>query len=578
MADKGTLGTGHTKERDVEEKQSEDDNSGSVDVVGKMQNILVLRDLLLFSERKTGIPSKTADFYEYTPIYAKMPVRVESVGVQPVPNHKQISFGWFWTPTGTGSVTAPTHHDDPITGVQDFETVLDDWCDLSYDPSSIWSGSGWASSHAGRIFHTIDNNVRSHKHISLTDMQTMVKALIGYIEMALAVMWFTSYFRCRLDGYLNQAVSRILISDGGSQMFVNKDAIMSQIGRVFAENWFPYPVFDFWKDRFMSVYSQQFDWYKYLLYIPYDKYRYLGGLARIFDAWLDDTVDLEMYHPETFLREEGLFDLFRDNFLPLLWGIGANFTKWVGVDVFNYLKNINFKPLKHNAVELQFIQKAFWLWPFDEAYGIGLDHLPQNWDDDDIGLVDWYMGDGYQAAEDWEQPGQTIYVYPDAYLFDRFGRQIVHSPWLDLEMWCGNQISNYWSDEHQPAEHGIARTLRGQLNYEGTSFSELDYDEVITYFPDLFFRCTELETIKPDPDIDIITSIDGTPRFLDLIKYHDVFCVPYRQPPARWYMTNISGVRRKLKKFYSGFLGLTLDDIEIYKQQRELPRHSGSQV
>jgi hypothetical protein len=589
LADPGTLGTGHVKRRTPSSKGGEPEkgepknkdknvppteSAPNVDkVLAMRQAILELRDNLIFSERRSGISHLTDNYYEILPdgTYMKMPVRQESNGVQCVPNYKQISYGWFWSGGGTNGLGG--HNFDPINGMQDLDDNYASWADFSYTLAT--TSSNWAYHHLGRIWHAIENNIRSHKNISAADIVKMVKALGGYVDMALGILFYTSYYHAHLDGYINKALAGILATSEGSPMFTTKDELRTQIIRVIQENWFPWPFFNFWKDRFTNVLSMQMDWYKYMLFIPYDDNKYVGGLARIFDGFIDDA---ELVHPETYLREEGLFDLFRDNLAPLIWGIGDRFSMWTGINPEDYLKNIGFRPVEYNAVKLQFIRKGYFLWPFDETLGVGQDKAPQDLDDNSLSLPDYFYGYGYVAGNDFDQPGQTIFVYPDAYLIDRHNRNCCVSPYLDMEYWGSFGVQSHMGSDPAPS-HGFGQTLRGSLDYAGETFSDLDYDEFIAFFPDMFLRCTELETIKPDPDIHLQEAMGATtPKHQDLVGMLDPFVLPFRMPPFRWCYPEIAGVRRKMDWQYCTFLGLKLDDIEIFKQQRALPRSAENQA
>jgi hypothetical protein len=555
------------EETETTEEVSPKDGDSKPTQDNQILEALMLRDVLLYMERKSGIPTDTDNYYEFSAKgnACKIPVRVESIGVQAVPNSHYVSFGSPWAVGGTTTITY-----DPITGDQDAEDNYVNLgpLDYSFSPSNI----NWFYTVIGQMWHVLENNIRSHKNIDDDTMKLFAKALGAYLDMAYAAMIFTSYYANHLDGYMNRALSNMYADDGQSvSLFYTRDELRTRLIQNIMENFFPLPMFDFWLYRYSSCLPRQVNWNKFMLFIPFDDVRYHHSLLRFFDGY-DENGD-NWVHPETFLRAEGVWDVFYNNFLPLLWGLGHQQERFRGIQFEDYLKSIGWRPLDYSAVRLQYIQKGFHLHPFDETLGVGQDKLLQNLDDDDLTLLDFFYGHGYQSNQHWNEPGRTFFLYPDAFRVTNREMPIA-SPWLDLIL-LSNYASqwNYTAGNKAAVGHGKARTLRGSLNYAGDTFSDLSYEVYYWLFQDTVNRTHELETIKPDPDIEFDIADAG-----NLLAQDQAFCVPFRMPPARWMIPNSSsGTRRKLDINWSIFFQLQLDDVEIFKQQRALPRTAGAQ-
>lgn len=516
--------------------------------VGK-GNIWQLRNLLTFLEKGTEVSSISTDFFEYSQdgCHMKVPVRAESIAPQPLHGQRILHFGLEWGFDGV--VTSPI---DPITGIA---INISTYKGLTYDPSTPWQGADWYYSHGGRMYHALENNIRSNNTISAANRLKLVKALVAYDTIARAVMLFLTAYHCRIDGLLNWILEIILSSSGGSVMFASRDDLLGQIIASFQEQFFPYPFFDFWKNRSHNAYSLQAPWYKYLLMVPLDTNTFRSGLTMLFDAW--NTTN-QMKHPETYLKEEGLWRQFCTDLVPLLWSKQPH-TAYIGGNPVEYLMQIGWAPISYDHVEIEFLLNKFWVHPFDETLGIGQYKLPKHGVTDIVTTMGAYYWDS-------NGKGNTFYIGKDAFLEDMKPEGVIRSPWLDPVRFVG-VLRNYDSNDDGCDQCG-GQTISGNWNYAGSDLADISYNEWMVLFRKLAFEFQDFELVEPDPDININAQIaaDGYDvNWMELMLYRDTFKFPFKMPDYHWYFE-----KRKIHKLYANFLNLQLDDVEIYKVQRPL--------
>jgi hypothetical protein len=403
------------------------------------------------------------------------------------------------------------------------------------------------------MYHAIENNIRANNTISAANMIKMVKALVAYDEIARAIMLFLAYYNCRIDGQLNYILGKILSSSGGSAMFSSRDDLLGQIKASIQEQFFPVKFFDFWKDRQHQCFSLQAPWYKYLLFIPRAPLTYRAGLARLFDGWIST---YNYKHPETYLKEEGLWNSFVTDLVPNIFN-KTNFQGYIGHDPENYLQQIGWTPVSYDHIQIEWILNKFWLHPFDETLGIGQYKLPKHGTTDTVTTMNKYYWDG----NDNTAKGNVFYLGQDAYVD---GPKVMYSPWLDPVQFVG-VAENYESND-DTADYLASQTVSGTLSYDGNTYTALSYNEWMALFKKLALEFQDFELAEPDPDININAQIasDGyTVNWMIHHLYRDHFKFPFKMPDRHWYWNP-----RKLRVQYSLFLNVNLDDVELYKIQR----------
>jgi hypothetical protein len=151
----------------------------------------------------------------------------------------------------------------------------------------------------------------------------------------------------------------------------------------------------------------------------------------------------------------------------------------------------------------------------------------------------------------------------------------LRSPWLDPVFHAGYITTNYGAN-NDACNNGQGETLQGGVDWAGSTFEDLTYNEWYAIFPKSF-EFSNWELAEPDPDINVndqiatdysSLGITGSPNWFEHMEKNDLFSFPFSLPDKHWYED-----RRKLYVLYSLFLNLNLNDVELYKIQR--PRESG---
>jgi hypothetical protein len=505
----------------------------------------LLRNMLMLTEKSTEVSSISEDFYEFSQngVHMKVPVRSECVVSQPEHDQNIIHFGLDWGNDGT--ITTPV---DPICGLAYASATQKD---ISYDPATPWQGENWYLSHGGRLYYTLENNIRANNSVSAADRIKIVKALVAYDEIARAVMLYLTYYHNRIDGQLNLILDTILSSSGGSAMFSSRDDLLGQIVANIQENFFPWPLFDFWAPRDHNAYSLQMPYHKYELFVPVDFNHFRAGMVRLFDAY--ETTNLYV-HPMTYLKGEDLWRTFITDIVPLLW-TKQSWKSYVGIDVREYLASIKWAPLSYDYMKIEWLLNKFFVHPFDELAGVGQHELPKHGVTDVVTTMDTY----YWESSDTRAAGKVFYLGQDAYK----GRAL-ESPWLDPIRFVG--ITYNYTANNDDADPNASQSLRGNIAYNGASYTDLSYNEYLSHFKRLAFGFQDFELAEPDPDININAQIDTDGfevNWMEHLLYKDAFKFPIRMPNRKWYFN-----KRKLHKMYAYFLNLQLDDVEQYKLQQ----------
>jgi hypothetical protein len=273
-------------------------------------------------------------------------------------------------------------------------------------------------------------------------------------------------------------------------------------------------------------------------------------MTSLFDAWVATT---QHKHPQQYLEEEGLWQTFINDVVPLLWG-KQNFQNYIGVNLLQLLKGIGFQTTSYNYMMIEWILTKFHLHPFDELLGTGQNQLPVDGVDDVSTTMKAYYWDT-------NGKGKQFYLSPEAYLIEP---ERYYSPWLDPIQFVGI-LENYASDD-DACVTGCGQTLTGGIDYTGVTYTDLSYNEYLALFTKLAFEYQRFDLVHPDPDIDINDQIasDGyIPNWWEHLLYKQPFKYPFKMPDLHWYYNP-----RKIYKMYANFLNLTLDDVELYKLQR----------
>lgn len=537
---------------EIEEKpsvESEDTPSGASEGGGAA--IMRLRNILEFVEKNTGVASTSMNFYEYTDdgCHQKVPVRAETVAPQPIPDKRVLHFGLEMSFDGT--ITTPI---DPITGIA---YSASSYKGFTYDPTSVWQTGDWYKSHGGRIYFALINNIRANNTFTEAELVKIVKALIGYDDIFRSLMLFYTYYNVKSDGWLNYILDTILSSSGGSSMFNTRDDLRGQIIAAFQEQFMPVPMMKFWVKRRYNAFSTQYPWYKYTLLLPSSTYQYYQGIARLFDAYVTTN---NWMHPETYLRNEGLWNRFCTDLVPLLFD-QKTWKSYIGFNPEEVLASFGWLPLSYDHVQIEYLFNKFFCHPFDEYLGLGPHELPF-----DVKSGARCTGSLYY----WDAAGngQEFYLGPDAYM----GTLAVYSPWLDFVNFVG-VIENYGAND-DACNSNAGQVLRGGISWAGV-VEPLEYDEFFTLFKRLAFRFQgDFELQQPDPDIAIYDEITAADAKFDLMMlYKDHFKYPFRMPDKHWYYET-----KHMHRMYVRFLGLTWNDIEIYKLQRPRDWESTNQL
>lgn len=507
---------------------------------GGSMTLLDICDQLVFTQGKTLVPSGTDNYFEYSPdgCFGKVPVRQECIAAQPEPNNHYMAWGWDWSYDGT--ITTPI---DPITGIA-YSTTS--YKDLSYDPSSNWQDSNWWKSHGGRLYFVLTNYIRANQTFSAADIIKIVKAILRYERIGIAVAGLLTYFDMNLWAGIEDYVRKlVLASSGGSALFASLTDMIGKISKSFQEQVFLWPTLKFWIPRGITAYAQQYPHVKYLMFVPI-----LGSImckemiASYFDAFISTN---QWTHPQTYLQANNLWDDFRDKFLPIIWG-KQDYNAYKYRDLRAELTAIGWSPLRYDYRMMEFLRNKFWVHPFDETLGIGVGKLPKRaCGEDEIKTA-------YRYYWDANEEGNRFFLRHDAYL----GPGAITSPWLDMVRLNDGVLENYAvNDDGGDETH--SQIIRKHTASTGTN-GLIDYDDWFSWFIKYALEYQKLETIEPDPDITLESS---TYKYHDLIQYHHPFKVPFNLPDKHWY-----NEPKKFRILYARYLDVNLRDTELFKIQR----------
>lgn len=528
------------------------------DIAPSKSGVYTLRNAYLYVKKDTEI-TDYSDFYEFSAdrVSMKVPVRAECIAEEPLFPQRVVHYGRTWSWDGT--ITTPI---DPLVGIAWTAATFKGF---TYDPSANWAGANWSLSHGGRIYFALINQIRASDAFTNAELLKIVKALLGYDEIIQAVMMFLTHYHTKDDGRLNILMDSILSSSGGSEMFRTRADLLSQVILNMQDNFFPYPIADFWKKRETSAYAMQTPWWKYEILSPLDDLE-VTGLARLFDAW---TTTNNWMHPQTYLENEGLWNRFCTDLVPLLWN-KQKWDRYVGISPVQYLASIGWSAIQYDPVMFDWLRQKFWLHPFDETLGIGQDQLPKKDVDPATGSPSVHTMEKYYWGDDGK--GVVFYIYQDAYIEDSYPDSHISSPWLDPTRFVGI-LANYAADD-DAGEPRECQMLRANIQWDKTTV-DLRYDTFYGLFPK-YLEYVGLELVEPDPDIDLngtIYSDEGAePTWYKKILALQSFRHPFKMPAKHWYFDS-----RKLYALYSMWLGVNRDDVELYKRQRAHARTSDFQ-
>jgi hypothetical protein len=526
---------------ETQPKSESTDEKSSTTPKGTGVSFLDALFTLFFSQRKTLVPSGTENFYEYheNGCYMKVPVRQECISEQPQPTVHYLVPGWEWSSDGT--ITSPV---DPLVGIAHNDAT---WSALSYDPTAVWQGANWYKYHGGRIYHVLTNWIKSNQILSEADMVKITKAILAYEEIARGAVILKLYFDLGLYRLAaNKIQENVLATSSGSALHSTISEQLSQVVKCIAENFFPWPVLDFWLDRGCKAYSLQYPYYKYLIFIPNSQAMYAHvGIARLFDAYIGAN---QAYHPQTYLQAQGLWNKFRDNIVPLLWE-KRDWEYYIGGQLYDELEKRNYRPVNYDADMFFYYLNKFYTHPFDESSGVGIGKLPKRAVGEDAvkTMDEWYWDGSGSTAK-----GNKFYLPVTSFL----GPKAITSPWLDPTRFAGI-VDNYAANDD-----GISVNY-GQIiqKVSDNDFAEIGYDELMPYFLKFAFEFQKLELVEPEADI----SLESTSYLWKemLIYINRIYCVPFNMPDRHWYMDY-----KKLRRLYANYLNLNLSDIELYKVQK----------
>lgn len=571
MVRKDEYSTGSTKPTTKTEDTSEEETATSSKSKGQggqsgrggsgiskkavLEEAVLIRDALSSVAKSSSslIDADSDNYYEYTVrgMHMKVPLRDEVHSSQPLPVQNVVTFGDRFNYEGskTGFV-------DPFYGMA---PTVAQYGALSMDPTSEWTDEiTWKDSFGGVIFKALINNIRANKHVTEAEMVKIVIALCAYAKMFRATMRFVSVYMINYTNICNVFKAAILSSSGGSALFSSKDEMIGDLVKNYKEHSIPWPLMAFWADRTgVTSIGYQYPWLKYLLMIPYlptyDKY----DLARIFDAYVTTSV---CYHPETYLKNQGLWNKFRDNIMPLLWG-KVSYDKYIGVDITRYLYEIGWKPITFDPQLKSFYLNGFWTHPLGgETSGVGERKLPKRGLDNTVYTLESYY---------WDTNGHgKPKIFPaDSFMLENKNKPetIKRSPWLDPIEWLGSIITNYSANDAQVGMGGLS--LGGPVSSAGVR-SDMTWDEYFSIFPFYCLEMNKFESVEPEPDEDVHAAMTDTEmgeNFIDMIKYlYLPDHVPCKLPDKHWYTGS-----RRLFLYGCAILNIKPDDYEIYSIQKE---------
>jgi hypothetical protein len=515
----------------------------------------VLRDALTTVARNSLISPENIDFFEFDPlgIYLKVPVRDECIVGQPITPNRYIALGDKWGPDGT--ITAPIC---PLRG-----TVITNVHDFAHDPTTAWTGADWYKSIGGWIFKALSNNIRANKYATEAQLIKIVMALIEYMDMGRSLMYWETYNALNYDNPIAYILDTILASSSGSPLFSIKDELTSKLILNIQDAFYPWPWIPFWAMRRCCAYSKQSPWIKYLVIVPFSA-MIPKNLARFFDAYIGAD---QWVNPETYLRAEGLWNLFRDNILPIIWN-KLPYEAYLGHDYRAQLQNVGWRPISYDQQYLEFIRRGFFLHPFSETLGVGQDKLPKRGFTDTVTTMEAHYWDS-------NGHGRKFILNADAFMVSNRNKEhsIVRSPWLDPVEFLWHILNNNSSNDDS-AVATEAPSLAGLIASNG-AVAELAWDEYLGIFLHHALEYNKFESIEPEPDIDVYSGLTETgvgDTFLDYFEYFDGHIkVPVKLPDLHWYHDH-----RKLYKFGCAIMNIKPNDVELYRVQRDRIEQSGS--
>jgi hypothetical protein len=460
----------------------------------------------------------------------------------------------FWDPIGI--IGTHTNHKNVMSGST---VTYQQYAQLSYDPTDEWTGvsneNSWKESFGGILTKALTNSIRANKHVTEAEVIKMVMALLAYSQMFRATMRYYAWFTVNYTNPCKKMVSEILGSSGGSPIFSSKDELMSDLIKNYQEHVTPWPLMAFWADRpWVKCLSFQMPWFKYLLMVPWNASTDVYDMARVFDGYVSTT---QSFHPETYLRAQGLWNKFRDNILPLLWG-KQTYTSYIGTDFRKFLYDIGYSPLAWDKQEINFHLHGFMLHPFNETLGVGERKLMKRaFDDITYTLEQWW----------WDSDGKGVdKILPaDLFLVKNANKPdgVCRSPLLDPIIMNETMLYNYSANDTQTS----GPVLTGGMSSDYT-ISDLAYDEFFILCPWHAIEFQKMELVEPEPDISYQQSMAQLTRgesIVDIMKYLNFpDMIPCRLPDRHWYLDG-----RNLYKYGCAILNIRPDDIELYKVQRE---------
>lgn len=526
----------------IEEAATTETEGEEVEVSGDQSvglNAYQIRDALEFGKPYTPIVDRN-EYYKFSPdgLFLTVPVRDECVQAQLQPSYHYLGWGWDWAYDGT--VTSPI---DPITGIAYNATT---YAALSYDPSTPWQGSDWHKYHGGRLYFALNNYIKSNSLLSEADLIKIVKAIIRYERIGWAMMAAFVYWKTNLWLALATEASYALSSSEGSSIFSSISDLMSGINLETQVNFFPWPVLDFWIPRGLFAVSKQTPWNKYLMFLPtLTSLQLRQMIASLKDGYV---ITSQWKNPQTYLQEEGLWNTFRDNIVPLLWG-KQPFEFYTNKGLFQYLEDRGYRAIIHDVDWYNWLTQKFWVHPFDETGGIGQYKLPKRAAQAEDGVKT--MNDYYFSGSTDGSDGNVFYL-PDTSFQ---GPKALYSPWLDIMRFYG--IFDNYAANDDAAAASPSQSIR---LISGSGYAELDYNTWYSFFPKYAYEYTKLELVEPEADVTLHVAGQNWAEFN---MQNRKFCFPVKLPKKHWYTS-----KTQFKWLYASYLNVDLRDVELYKVQR----------
>jgi hypothetical protein len=324
-------------------------------------------------------------------------------------------------------------------------------------------------------------------------------------------------------------------------------------------------MWDFWMFRYgCQAFAYQMPHYKYALAHPWFGSYITHMLARVQDKFANTSV--QFFHPEYRLRDQGIWNKFRDNILPLLFG-KQKYDAYQGIRYTDYLAARGWTPITMRQQMREFFEKKFHTHPFDETLGVGKFKLPKCHDGNVHSLQDYYW--------DVTNGGKAQFILNAKAFLLGSPQEMLVSPWTDPAYFNAYIILNYNSND-QAIQSLRGQYIGGAVNTSGVP-AELSRGEYMAFFPHHAFKYNKYESIEPDPDIDVYSELNKTERgfmWFDIYEYnHNMRVRPVRLPDIHWYTQHT----RRFKLYGAAILNIRPDDVELYKVQRDRTESSYQQ-